>query len=237
MQPLRTRRRSLRFLLPLGLLALGMVVMASGFDLQSLQAKLKDAGPWAPIAFVMVAILSMSAFVPKTIFSITAGALFGTLFGSGLMLISGVAAAALNYGIGRWWLFESINHRLNARTEESQFGSWALVAREMAADAGFGFHLMMRLLPVPTTVVSYVMGACGGRFVPFLLAATAAIIPQMLWIHSGSAIALIDDPDATGLRWMGVALSAIAAIAITVLVPRRALQRIEATRKTDSKQN
>jgi uncharacterized membrane protein YdjX (TVP38/TMEM64 family) len=72
------------------------------------------------------------------------------------------------------------------------------------------------------------MGASGGRLRPFLLAAAVAVIPQTLWVHGGTATMLIDDPSPSGLRWTSVIVSVLAAIAISIIIPRMALKRVEA---------
>jgi uncharacterized membrane protein YdjX (TVP38/TMEM64 family) len=214
------------------LLLIGITLALCGYEFDDLQSWLKSKGHWAPLAFVLLGIVSMTMLVPKTLVSITAGALFGTMNGGLLMLFIAVLAAAVNYGIGRWWLFESINRRFDHPSRKSD-QSWTRVVRDMAADAGFGFHFLARLLPVPATMISYLMGASGSRLSPFLWAAAFGVIPQLLWVHGGTAFTMIDDPSTTGLRWMGVAVSVLAGIAIAVIVPREAMQRIEAARTAD----
>ena len=197
----------------------------SGFDFRNLQAWLGQAGPWAPIAFACAGVLSMTVLVPKTVVSITAGALFGAPVGGVLMLFIAVTAAALNYSIARWWLFDSISRKLHENEQHGSF-SWMGAVRELAADAGFRFHLLVRLTPIPTTLISYTMGASGSRLRPFLWAAAVAVIPQMLWVYGGTAAMMIDDPNVSAIRWLSVIVSVLAAIAIGVIVPREAMRRM-----------
>lgn len=225
--------RSCRFAAPALLILGGAALLWSGFDVGDLQDWLRRTGPWAPTAFIFAGVALMSALVPKTLVSIAAGALFGTPLGVGLMLIVAVGAAALNYAIGRWWLYESIDRRLN-RASRQQRGGWARALRDTAREAGFGFHFLIRMTPLPTTLISYAMGSAGSRIGPFLAAAAVAVVPQSLWVHSGSAGALLSEPDASALQWASVVVSIAAAIAISVFVPRVALQRIESTRSSQS---
>lgn len=226
------KRRSLRFLVPSMLLLVGIVLALRGYEFSDLQSWLESKGPWAPLAFIFLGFVSMTILVPKTLVSITAGALFGTINGGLLMFFIAILAATVNYGIGRWWLYESINRRFDHPSQQSD-QSWSRAVRDLAADAGFGFHFLARLLPVPAAMISYLMGASGSRLGPFLCAAALGVFPQMVWVHSGTAITMIDDPSTTGLRWLGVAISVFAGIAIAVIVPREAMRRIETARNTD----
>ncbi len=201
-----------------------------GFDTGDLQVWLDRAGPWAPIAFIFAGIASMSVLVPKTAVSITAGALFGTAIGSLLMLVIAVVAAALNYAIGRWWLFESIDERLRDASRNDR-AMWLRAVRDVAAQAGFQFHFLIRLAPVPTTLISYAMGASGSRIRPFLAAAAVAVIPQTLWVHGGTAATLVADQDRSVLRWTGIVVSVLAAAAISVIIPRMAVRRVAAMKR------
>lgn len=214
--------------MPVILICCGGLLVFSGLDFRDLQSWLRDTGHWAPLAFVLAGVLSMTVMVPKTIVSLSAGALFGTALGSLLMLIIAVSAAALNYSIARWWLYDSISRKL-CKTQHNG-AVWIRAIRELAADAGFRFHFLVRLTPIPTTLISYMMGASGSTMRPFLLAAAVAVIPQMLWVHGGTAMKMIDDPNVSGLRWLGVIVSVFAAITIGVIVPGEAMKRVHELR-------
>jgi uncharacterized membrane protein YdjX (TVP38/TMEM64 family) len=219
-------RQSFRFLVPTLLLFCAALLMFFGVDGRDLQEWLRRAGPWAPTAFIFAGIAMMSVLVPKTLVSIAAGALFGTLLGSFLMLIIAVFAAALNYAIGRWWLHDSIDKRLATAGQKSG-ETWTRAVRDAASEAGFCFHFLVRLTPIPTTLISYAMGASGSRIRPFLMAAAVAVIPQALWVHSGTAATLMHQPGAPALRWASIVVSVTAAIAISILIPRVAIRRAQ----------
>lgn len=235
-----TSQRSLRFLFPASLVCCGAVLIACGFDPRDLQHWLQQRGAMAPVFFIGVGIIAMTVLVPKTLVSITAGALFGTLTGSLLMLVIAVAAAATNHAIGRWWLHDSICRRLNdsegGAGNEPTFDQprstmdWLHAIADLAGEAGFRLHLLIRLMPIPTTLISYVMGAMGSKRSPFLLAAAVAVLPQTLWVHAGTAATMMDDSSTSQLRWVGIMVSILAAIAVGVIIPKAAIKRIESYR-------
>lgn len=181
------------------LLGSGALLACSGFDRGHVQNWLDQAGPWVPVAFLFGGIASMSLLVPKTVVSVAAGALFGTTLGCLLMLIIAVAAAALNYAIGRRWLHASLSHASATGVPQTAAmwlqtpAMWLRAVQGVAAEAGFRFHFLVRLTPIPTTLISYAMGASGSRVRPFLLAAAVAVIPQSLWVHGGTAATLAGD--------------------------------------------
>ncbi|NND97910.1 MAG: VTT domain-containing protein [Pirellulaceae bacterium] len=222
-ESLRGPTRSLRFLLPAALVICGALLIASGVDLRSLQSWLKQAGPGAPILFVLLGITLMSVLLPKTMVSISAGALFGFALGSVLMVVIAFFAALLNYAIGRWWLADSIQRQFAGDTAPP---GWARAVRDLAAEAGLGFHLLIRCVPIPSMVISYSMGAASARLVPFLVAATLGVIPQLLWVHGGSLASLAPESAADPRHWAGPVVSIIAAIAFGYIVPREAVRRI-----------
>jgi uncharacterized membrane protein YdjX (TVP38/TMEM64 family) len=225
------RRRPLRFLIPAFVLIGGAGLVWLGVDIGQIRRWLESIGPWAPLAFVLISIVLMSFLLPKTAVSLMAGALFGFALGSVLMVLIAVSAAALNYAIGRWWLHDSILETLRRKDQQSDdlHPTWIHAVRDLAADAGFGFHLLIRLSPVPTMVISYSMGAVGSRVRPYLLAAAVAIVPQSLWVYSGSAAATMSDPAASPLRWVSAIVSLLVAIWISIIVPREAMKRLRAS--------
>lgn len=217
-------RRLRRFLIPVTLVLLIALLMRANADTAVTQDWLATAGPAAPVGFIAAGVLLMSCFVPKTAMSVSAGMLFGTWMGGCLLTLIAVIAAALNFAIGRCWLRRSLDDHLSRRRD-----GLASELQQKSADAGFGVHLLLRLSPLPTTVVSYSMGASGARFRPFIAAALIGAAPQWLWVHSGAATASAGAaPDST-TRWVVAAMSMSAALVISLLVSRTARRWIKRT--------
>jgi len=217
---------SLRALVPLALLACGTGLVMFGFRFSDLREAFSHYGEWTPLLFVLCGVAAMTVLVPKTAVSLSAGAIFGTLIGGFLMLLIAVAAATLNYSIARWWLHDTICSRLD-REHHSVSPTRLMAIRNLAAEAGFLFHLMVRLTPIPTTLISYTMGASGSRLKPFLWAAAVAVLPQLLWVQSGASAATIADGSSSTIHWFTVISSVAAAVITSILVPRLALQQLK----------
>lgn len=223
--------RSYRFLVPLTLVIAGAGLLMSGFEMASVRTWLESTGVWAPILFVFLAIASMSMVLPKTAVSISAGFLFGTQTGFAIMLLVATIAAALNFAIGHWWLHDSILRR----SEQDERNPTLKAIRSVGKEAGFGFHFLVRLAPVPTMVISYTMGAIGAKKTPFLAAAMAGAIPQVLWVHCGSVMRTLGDSAQSSARLISGVVALVAGVLIAVIVPRMVVARIKQERSSKSR--
>ena len=87
------------------------------------------------------------------------------------------------------------------REQTSTQKTWLQVMHDLATDAGFAFHLMVRLTPLPTTLISYTMGANGSHLKPFIAAAAVAVAPQLFWVQSGSAAVMLAEGSTSIVHW------------------------------------
>lgn len=210
-----------RWLLPATCVAIGILLMISGMGPREIRAVIDASGAASPVAFVGLATLMMCLFVPKTVISLSAGALFGLPMGGIMLSMTAVVSAFVNYTLGRWSLGGAPRVSQSIRDIE--------VLRQIqvtAATAGFAMHLLVRLMPIPTTMISYAMGMAGARWGPYLAAAAMASVPQWLWVYCGSEA--VSAADMAWPRWVGVILSITAAILLSVVVPQKILRRVRA---------
>jgi uncharacterized membrane protein YdjX (TVP38/TMEM64 family) len=198
----------------MALLLTGIGWLASGHSLGFARELLNQFGDAGPVAFIVMGTTMMSLFIPKTLISIAAGGLFAMPDGCWVLSATAVVSAIVNYHIGRWSL-SGARQQLNERQALSP--SWLGRVSDTVQDGGVGLHLMIRLAPIPTTIISYSMGASGARQGPYILAALLATIPQWLWVYCG---AMVTDSSQSTAKWTGVALSAVAAIALSAWLTR-----------------
>jgi uncharacterized membrane protein YdjX (TVP38/TMEM64 family) len=229
-----------RLSLPAVLILFGVILLLLGFRISDLSDRLRSTGNWAPILFITAGVISMSMLMPKTMVSLAAGALLGTAVGCPIMLVTAVAAATLNYSIGKYWIAAGNDPGTNS-VENSQTAcgvsstvpssvKWPMAIRQMARDAGFGVHLLVRLSPIPTTLISYSMGAAGARFMPYLAAAAAGVLPQFLYVHAAS---LATDADQSlRYRWISSILSLSVAAIVSIALPPIAAGKLKEIRAT-----
>lgn len=192
--------------------------------IKNLTDSLSGVSELSVIWFILLAIGLMSTFVPKTLISILCGTLYPPLLGCILIVLIATTAAVINFLIGRF-----IKPKIDASTVA---GRSAISLR----DAGFGLHLLVRLSPVPSMMISYLCGALRCRFRPYVTAAAVAAATQWVWVIAASTtIDAIDsvaiDTTSIGhgeqIKWAFAIVAILAAIASSIIVARAAASRID----------
>ena len=168
----------------------------------------------SPALFLVVAVIAMSTVVPKTAVSIVCGSLYSVPVGCAMITAIATTAAAINYSIGH--RVYRIPHRPGTR--------WHAVAQTLR-HADMAGHLLVRLSPVPTMVISYLCGSLCCRRRPYLVAAAAASVPQWLWVAAAGA-GVAASREGTTLRYVTAAVAVTAAIVAAVWIGRTAASRL-----------
>jgi len=143
----------------------------AGDEIKALEAWIAELGILGPLVFAGLVVVLSAVFVPSTLLSAAAGALFGLGWGTLAMSVGGIAGAALNYWIAHKLLRNRIAGVLRRRPKLRAIQR--AVQRE-----GLRLQFVLRLAPVNAVSVSYLLGAAGVRFPPFLLA-TVGLIPAL----------------------------------------------------------
>jgi uncharacterized membrane protein YdjX (TVP38/TMEM64 family) len=128
-----------------------------------------SAGPWFPLAFLAAHIVVTVFPFPRTVFTLTAGLLFGPLLGVALGVVASTASAVIALLLVRaagWQLSRLVRHprvdSLDARLRER---GWPAI-------------VSMRLIPaVPFSVANYASGASAIRVLPYTLATLVGLLP------------------------------------------------------------
>lgn len=128
------------------------------------------AGAWAPLLFVLLQVVVTIAPLPRTVFSVAAGVLFGSLWGLVLTIISTMIAALAAYGLVRWFgapFIERHAHRPGFAWVRARLDHSGLLA-----------VLSLRLMPmVPFWVLNYAAGVARVGLTPFLLGTVIGVLP------------------------------------------------------------
>jgi uncharacterized membrane protein YdjX (TVP38/TMEM64 family) len=130
---------------------------------------LRTLGPLAPPLFVLAAAALTVLLCPKPILALAAGAAFGTVLGTALVVLGASLGAAGTYGIARRVGYEGMRRLAGGRL---------VVVEGWLAGRGFPAVLYARLVPiVPFSAVNYAGGVIGVRFRDFIAATLIGIIP------------------------------------------------------------
>lgn len=151
----------------LAALAGAVVVLAPG--IRDVRSTVAGYGAWGPVVFAAVyAVVSLSP-LPKTVFTLAAGALFGAAVGLVVVLFGATAGALLAFGLSRLLGRDAVD-----RLVRGQVARWD----ERLRRRGFVTVLVARLIPlVPFTALNYVAGVSRVGLRDFTLGTALGIVP------------------------------------------------------------
>ena len=138
--------------------------------LSDLRRTVQSAGLWAPLVFVLLQGTVTVAPVPRTVFTVAAGVLFGSI--SGLLLtITGTAlAAATAYGLVRL-----VGGRFAERHADRSAVVWV---RGRLETSGLLAMVSLRLIPaLPFAPLNYALALARARFGPYVLGTVLGVLP------------------------------------------------------------
>ncbi len=187
-------------------------------------------GAWGALAFGAGYVAATLAFVPGSLLTLAAGALFGLGRGTALVFVCATLGASIAFLIARHLARQAIERRLAGNRR------FAAIDRAVGRD-GLRTVFLLRLSPVvPFNLLNYALGLTGVRFRDFLLASIGMLPGTFLYVYLGhglgSLAALASGAEVKTGR-AGPALFALglaATVAVTVLVTRAARRALaEAT--------
>jgi uncharacterized membrane protein YdjX (TVP38/TMEM64 family) len=143
--------------------------------------EIKGLGVWGPILFILVYVVATVLFVPGSILTLGAGALFGVVQGSIYVSIASTVAATCAFLIGRYLARDWVSRRIkgNARFEA--------LDKAVAAE-GWKIVGLVRLVPFfPFAPVSYAFGLSRVSMPSYVLASWIGMMPAtVMYVYFGS---------------------------------------------------
>ena len=216
-------------LLVASLVALGRM---AGDRLPEFAAWVEGLGWWAPAAFIVAYALATVAFVPGSLLTLAAGAIFGVIHGTAIVFVAATTGATLAFGVSRHLARAAIERRIAGNER------FAAVDRAVARD-GRKIMLLLRLSPVfPFNLLNYALGLTQVRFGDYLIACIGMLPGTLLYVYygalAGEVAALAGG--ATAEKGVGyyslLVVGGIATVAVTTVVTRTARRALdEATRE------
>ncbi|MBD3222353.1 hypothetical protein GF314_14030 [bacterium] len=208
-----------------GLVVFGVLAVLVREHFGAARTWLEGLGGWAPAAFVVIHVVTVMLGFPASVLGFLAGANFGVLGGSLLLLLAGLSAATVMFMVSRW-LFQGRVHRYAAaRPRLARF-------MELAEGDSLRVMVLLRLSPLHFGLVCYLLGASRVRFAPYL-ATSALLLPSaILQAYMGHTIVRVGERAAAGqeLASMETVMAAVGIVAAALLLAlmgqmaRRALQ-------------
>jgi len=183
---------------------------------------IEGLGALGPIVFVLGYAVATVAFIPGSILTFAAGAIFGLTTGVGLVFVAATVGSTIAFLVSRYVARGAIEQRVagNAR--------FAAVDKAIAAQ-GIRIVMLLRLSPVfPFSLLNYALGLTRISLRDYVLASVGMLPGTILYVYYGKLagdIATLSGGTAPP-RDMGyyvvLALGLFATIVVTTLVTRTA---------------
>lgn len=148
--------------------------------LDGIDSWLLKLGPMAQAAYVIVTIIGTTILLPESLFGILAGMLFGITRGALLAFTANLLAASLQFTLAKHCLPRNALRLIGSSTMRERLDK-ALQA------ADFRLQAAVRLTPLNSAAVNYVLGAHGVAFGPFILASTLSFTHIFAEVYLGYA--------------------------------------------------
>jgi uncharacterized membrane protein YdjX (TVP38/TMEM64 family) len=179
-------------------------------------------GVWGPVVFIAGYAVAVVAFVPASLLTLAAGAIFGISKGVVIVFIAAVLGSTAAFLIARYLARGAIEQRIagNAR--------FAAIDRAVGAE-GRKIVFLLRLSPVfPFTLLNYALGLTRVSFGDYLAAAIGMLPGTLLYVYygklAGDVAALAGGAaveKGTGY-YVVLAIGLAATVAVTAVVTRTA---------------
>lgn len=196
--------------------------------LRNSPALIESLGPLAPIAYVLLYVLTTVLFIPGSLLTLGAGGIFGFWFGF-LIVVAGANLGALcAFLLTRTFLRDKVSRWAEASPK------FAALDRAIGRE-GFKMVLLVRLSPVfPFTLLNYLLGLTTVRLSSYMLGNLIGMLPgTFLYVYLGATArdAVSSASGGVGkwqlaLRIAGL-LATIAVVALVTRTARKALAEVE----------
>jgi uncharacterized membrane protein YdjX (TVP38/TMEM64 family) len=163
--------RLMRIILFIGLF--GAVALAiiyrDQFDATALEAWVHDAGPVAPLLFMLIYALAAVLFLPGSVLTLAGGALFGPVLGTVYNLTGATLGATLAFLIARYLASDWIAEKTGGRVKQLING---------VEGEGWRFVAFVRLVPLfPFNLLNYALGLTRLRLLHYIIATYVFMLP------------------------------------------------------------
>src|SRR5690242_18230431 len=142
-----------------------------------------ELGPWGPVIFVALYVVATVLFIPGSVLTLGAGAVFGVALGSVCVSISATLGATAAFLVGRYLARDAIARKIEKNEK------FATIDRAVASE-GWKIVLLTRLSPVfPFTLLNYSFGLTRVKMSHYVLASWIGMIPgTVLYVYLGSLV-------------------------------------------------
>lgn len=209
----------------LGILALAVLLFAgrrAGAYIPQFATWVESLGVWGPIVFILGYAVAAVAFVPGSLLTLAAGAVFGLVKGTVYTFLGATLGASAAFLVARYGARRAIERRIAGNPK------FAAVDRAVGRE-GFKIVALLRLSPIfPFNLLNYSLGLTKVSFLSYVAASIAMLPGTLLYVYYGKAagsLAALAGGAQTGKgpgSWILLGVGLLATIAVTTYVTRLA---------------
>ncbi len=200
---------------------------AAGAHLAQFITWVESLGSAAPAVFIAGYALATVAFVPGSVLTLAAGALFGLVNGVLCVIVAATLGASASFLVARYAARRAIERKLAGNER------FAAVDRAIGRE-GRKIVLLLRLSPLfPFNLLNYGLGLTRVRFVDYLIASVGMLPGTILYVYYGklggdvarlaSGMQMPRGPEYYAVLVLGL----VATLVVTTLVTRTARRALE----------
>ena len=220
--------RAVRWIVPLVVVAAALVLFGRSLAgyVPRFAAAVEGLGPWAPAAFVLGYVAAAVAFVPGSLLTLAAGALFGLVRGVVYVMLGATLGATAAFLVSRYLVRGRVEARVRA---DRRFAA----IDDAVGTQGRRIVFLLRLSPVlPFNLLNYALGVTRVRLLDFVVACAGMLPGTVLYVYygklAGDVAGAVGGGAPRGAGYYAVlALGLAATIAVTVVVTRLARRALK----------
>jgi uncharacterized membrane protein YdjX (TVP38/TMEM64 family) len=214
-----------------GVIALGR---SAGAYVPQFAEWVDSLGALGPVVFILGYALATVAFIPGSVLTLAAGAIFGLVEGTIHVFIAAVLGSTLAFLIARHGARSVIEKRIEG---DARF---AAIDRAVGAE-GRKIVFLLRLSPVfPFNLLNYGLGLTQVRLTDYVIGALGMLPGTLLYVYAGklvgdvAAIAGGVETERGAGEWAMLVVGLVATLAVTLYVTRIARAALDAATAEDA---
>jgi len=193
-------------------------------------------GVLAPIAFILLCAVAELAFIPGSLLTLAAGAIFGLVWGTVFAMIGATLGASAAFLVAR--------HGIRGFVERRVLASPRLAALDAAlASRGRKIVFLARLTPlIPFNALNYALGVTRIRFRDYLIGSLGMLPGALLYAYYGHVLGDVTrlaagaSPPQGAPYYVVLAVGLVATITIAAMLTRAARRALAASAAREARE-
>ena len=209
----------------LGLAVLAALILGgrkAGQYIPQFAAWVEGLGLWGPLVFILGYAIATVAFIPGSLLTLAAGAIFGLVRGTVYTFLGATLGASAAFLVARYVARNAIERKIAGNPK------FAAIDRAVGQE-GFKIVALLRLSPVfPFNLLNYSLGLTKVPFLDYFLASIAMLPGTLLYVYYGKAagsLAAVAGGAKTAkgtAYWVTLGIGLAATVIVTTFITRLA---------------